>query len=225
MRKFYDSEYVGGYSSDFKPYFAKYLSVEEEIKEQDLASYKDNIVRVDEFTHDDTVAIFNLDGSENQYNEVKEDVFKELAKKVKLFLCSRDIQVGDELDCVYTLPDGGDFHKKGEVVLNGNGIDNIAYTIKTKDAFYPSGFGKEFIPKEYAYKVIGEISPEAIFVKENDEFAEEQINKQWYDDSGSDDQPWKDFKGYDKYMTWEELQKENTKLRIQIKCSNCGHFH
>lgn len=55
---------------------------DDEIKEQDVVVFKNSIVRVDEFTHDDTVAIFNLDGSENKYNEPHEKVFLELAKKV-----------------------------------------------------------------------------------------------------------------------------------------------
>jgi hypothetical protein len=55
---------------------------DDEIKEGDIALYKGDVVRVDEFTHDDTAAIFNLDGTENRWNEVEEPIFIELAKKV-----------------------------------------------------------------------------------------------------------------------------------------------
>lgn len=107
-----------------KKYFAKYLPVEEEIKKEDYALNPSNrkIVRVN------AACLKNLVTPE--------------WKKVKLFLCSRDVQVGDK--CWTTV--GGCY-----------------------DTF------QEGYDKQYWFKVIGEISPDAIWVKEGDEFDEDEI--------------------------------------------------
>lgn len=136
-------------------------------------------------------------------------------KHVKLFLCSRDLKIGDKIDCSYSLEDGASFRKIGEVIPDE--YPNVAFTLKTVDNFYESGFGKEFIPKEYAFKVIGEISPEAIWVTENMEFSEEDLQvvyKDWrYSQRGS----------YIPFVVPLPTH-HHPWWRVAIK-GPCGHFH
>jgi hypothetical protein len=115
-----------------KPYFAKYLPVEGEIKEGDLGWSVNNAL----YTH---------------YNHLGKDY----GQPVKLFLISTDIQVDDEVICPatgnkYTVGEGG--YKKNKVTL--------PYAQGTKH-----------------FRVIGEISPEATWVKEGDEFDESKVCK------------------------------------------------
>jgi hypothetical protein len=113
-----------------KTYFAKYLPVEGEIKEGDYFKYHES----DVFQCKD---ITDIDGD---------------CYKVKLFLCSRDIQVGDQ---VYYLQDG-EYLKSICTQSNDDGID-IDHPV-------------HFYPPE-VFKVIGEISPDAATrVKEGHEF-------------------------------------------------------
>ena len=107
--------------------------------------------------------------------EIKEgDKFNSLygelpgSQHTRLFLCSRDIQVGDK------------FRK-----LSNSEIEFTASKVEM-------GSGENYFPKEMlvwhtedqlswwlklseTFKVIGEISPEATYVKEGDEFDEEEI--------------------------------------------------
>lgn len=107
-------------------FFAKYLPVEGEINIGDYVQYEG-------FTHYVSKAVL-----ESYPTEVE---------KVKLFLCSRDIQVGDE---IYTDdPFWPQFTK-------------LQYEQENKDMDEPR--------TTECFKVIGEISPNAIWVKEGDEF-------------------------------------------------------
>jgi hypothetical protein len=111
-----------------KKYFAKYLSVEGEIKEGDP-------VQID-------------GGQVILYSSKWQNTFRKFnRKKVKLFLCSRDIQVGDKV----TFNDG----TTSEVPK-----DYPLYILREGSA---------------CTKVIGEISSNASWVKEGDEFDEEDI--------------------------------------------------
>jgi hypothetical protein len=124
-------------------YFAKYLSVEGEIKKGDKiqyhgidGSFRPNIIEVKNEEH-------------ARYAEDR------LWKKVKLFLCSRDVQVGDKFD---QLPYG-----------NGK-----AYECKEiLGTFLKDDEGKNRVA-QFCYKVIGEISPDATWVKEGDEFDKDE---------------------------------------------------
>lgn len=111
-----------------KPYFAKYLPVEGEIKEGDM---------------------YWFNGSPTELRKDNNDAHGMCScKKVKLFLCSRDIQIGDK---VRWLTGNGEW---GNSVVTGDPSKLIE-----------------------TYKVIGEISPEAIWVKEGDEFDEGDISR------------------------------------------------
>jgi hypothetical protein len=178
-----------------KPYFAKYLPEEGEIKEGDCVQVKshnsDNIPLLG------AGAVFTVLRKDNstgrEYLEDGKGTLcpAENAQKVKLFLCSRDIQVGDSA-CAK-----GTFH-------------NIA------------GFEwKEHHAKEYNnnadgyyYKVIGEISPEAVWVKEGDEFDEDDLV----------------FKRVDRENGggWKYVEVEDTAgfpTIVEIKNPSCKHFH
>ena len=114
-----------------KAYFAKHLPVEGEIEEGDFyvtaPDYK-NIRKCE----DKSWGTF------------------EMCKKVKLFLCSRDIQVGDILSCVV----------KGELITAPEPITESQL---------------QYINKDSWYKIIGEISLEATWVKEEDEFDQTEV--------------------------------------------------
>lgn len=116
-----------------KPYFAKYLPVEGEIKEGDkvlvsrpMGAFIGTVVS-NKIVSDNNVLMYSL-------NEVEK-------AKVKLFLCSRDVKMGDKVKI-----EGGSFNDyeidREEQIFNGH----------------------------LFYKIIGEISPEATWIKEGDEF-------------------------------------------------------
>jgi hypothetical protein len=136
-----------------KQYFAKYLPVEGEIKEGDIVIGMDGI--------------FEYKGKMNL-----PDV--QLPKKVKLFLCSRNIQVGDKVLDIRT--------NTWKEVNNSCGVE----LYKQK-------------PNDIQFKVIGEISPNAKWVKEGDEFEEND---------------------------WDYSEEEDDKGEkvIKIGCPCCGDF-
>jgi hypothetical protein len=81
-------------------------------------------------------------------------------KPVKLFLCSTDIQVGDEV-----------IHNKitSTPVTVGDIVKGFVWFQETP--------GKYTLKD--CYKVIGEVSPDAVWVTEGMEFTEEQV-EEWY---------------------------------------------
>lgn len=88
----------------------------------------------------------------------------ESCTKLKLFLCSRDIQVGDRVETIRDT--------KGIVAL----INDKGVFVKIDDFDYSSYVDKHHhYKKESVYKVIGEISPEATWVTEGMEFEEDEI--------------------------------------------------
>jgi hypothetical protein len=164
-------------------YFAKYLPVEGEIKDKDF-------YRVEGITTLWKNQTGGTDTSEFTCYPVERWYDKKVSP-VKLFLCSRDIQVGDSA-CAK-----GTFH-------------NIA------------GFEwKEHHAKEYNnnadgyyYKVIGEISPEAVWVTEGMEFDEDDLV----------------FKRVDRENGggWKYVEVEDTAgfpTIVEIKNPSCKHFH
>lgn len=155
-----------------KTYFAKYLPVEGEIKQG-------------------VKAVFSPTGGKLSTDKpLPEWVIKSSNEKGfklgKLFLCSRDIQVGDEI--IYE-------------------ITNAKFKWDGNTPQRPEDF-----------KVIGEISPEATWVKEGDEFEEEQL-KFWKNlSSGLNHQG--GFVVNPKIRPdWQEWVTD-----VQIK-GPCGHFH
>jgi len=172
-----------------KKYFAKYLPVEGEIR-------KGLLVRN------------NLDGliGECMREPSKEEIRDKEYSLVKLFLCSRDIQVGDK--CKFVSEDGRVFNSLLE------GEDNINFVDR--------------------FKVIGEISPNATWVKEGDEFDENQLQIKYHityrclckEKDGCEDESCQHYEGgVNKYVNGcyrQELLR--TAYEIKVK-GPCGHFH
>lgn len=142
-------------------YFTKYLPVERELKSQIWQWYNNvNNTGWELISCSDMDAII-AHGLEPQPR----------FRRVKLFLCSRDIQVGDKVKSpVYE----EDLVAKSHELLNG------AY--------------------HNCFKVIGEISLDAVWVTEGMEFEEDDVHKCFVPDA------------------WPTGT-------VKIKCSQCKHFH
>ncbi len=147
-----------------KPYFAKYLPVEGEIKEGDWYKSPSGSIL-----------------SQHNGTELLPDGWY----KVKLFLCSRDLNYGDEVTCINPY--------------------SVNYLKKSKHF--------EFGDTESWAKVIGEISPEAKWVKEGDEFDEDNI---YFQDCGKHVEC---CDGDCKFPNWKGGEF------IQIKCPTCEKFY
>ncbi len=156
-------------------YFAKYLPIEGEIQEgdkfivpteymSDLDLYFNNIGECTSISEE----VYHYKSLCTIGGTINSGVFKkDNPQKVKLFLCSRDIQLGDK------------YFKEG---------DEFLHTEETKElvsymSIFNTNQGEKQVPSHSLhsmpiYKVMGEISPEANWVMEGDEFEENQI-KHW----------------------------------------------
>lgn len=154
-----------------KSYFAKYLPVSGGIRKGDMF----------------------IDPSEyDTVHEAAMDIPKNSSMKAKLFLCSRDIRVGDNF-----------YH-------NGTLEDMEATTVN--NGFVYNGKAIRF-PIQECFQVIGEISPEAVWVTEGREFGEDELIA--IPGGASVRKPLKAWKA--------EWFGKNT--IIEIKCSQCKTFH
>lgn len=156
-------------------YFAKYLPVEGEIKEGDAAVYLGS--------PGSSPVILSQFADFDYYNK------KGFYKKVKLFLCSRDIQVGDKVwDIAFNkfVDVEKPTHTKGLFFIN--------------DCILIDENNLEYMYERYL-KVIGEVSPAAIWIKEGMEFDEDQIHECFVHGNG-----------------------DPMIRQIQLK-GPCGHFH
>jgi hypothetical protein len=137
-----------------KKYFTKFLPVEGEIKEGDFFSF----VPIERQPLSGGIFQAHLveDGWIEEWGIDRK--FKQSAcQKVKLFLCSRDIQIGDN--------------------TNVGIITHIYDTKVGVQAEQNKDYRILLTPKKDCYKVIGEISSAALsYVKEGQDFNEEQIN-------------------------------------------------
>lgn len=138
------------------------------------------------------------DGIRFYHHDISQSGLEEGHQKIKLFLCTRDIQVGDK---VRTFQNPTAEWTLGEI----------------NQYMYISGAVYSL------FKVIGEISKDAIWVKEDMEFEEGDINRQFYDDSGSSESEWLDYNRLHTEEDW--LETPDNWKRIQIKCPTCQKFH
>lgn len=144
-----------------KPYFAKYLPVEGEIKEGDPFLFNGKLMF-------NTKAKFIRREDQGKENpEVQYDLISKYHKgqKATLFLCSRDIQVGDRIltkDGTYCKNCNGYTYLRGDSIHSDSDIDCMEC------------YGK-YDPNPP--KVIGEISPEAIWVIRGMEFDEDEVRQ------------------------------------------------
>ncbi len=151
-----------------KTYFCKYIPVEGEIEIGDMYFFGKALLKK------------------------TEEKYQRNCKKAKLFLCSRDIKIGDTVK-----------------ILGGSNND---YDIKFKDEL---NSGADW------YKVIGEISPEAIWVKEGDEFSIEDIQL-WVYNHNSQITRTTVMKEYEVALKSSEKYRLNP---IKIKCPTCKQYH
>jgi len=164
-----------------KPYFAKYLPIEGEIKEGDIVLIKG------------ILQFYFVD-------RVKETP----SEKYKLFLCGRDIQIGDY---IHGLREGGwDTEHQGIALEQDRGYFFIEGIIE--------GGLRKFRLRQ-CFKVIGEISPEAK-VQEGDEFDYGEVLISYCCEKGDE---------CDKHFGEQLCSAPHEILNlIKIKCP-WGHFH
>lgn len=84
----------------------------------------------------------------------------------KMMLCTRDIKVGDTCKFLHPTNPHPEHLDDNHKILNLHHSTYKPFEVRTDN-----GYG----PKEGYFKVIGEISPEAKWIKEGDEFEEDQI--------------------------------------------------
>ena len=156
-----------------KVYFCKYLPTSGEIREGDFYFQTYQAGQIGRANKEDYLNA----------------TYKEL-QKVKPFLCSREIGVGDKL----------------------TGWSNRTTHIAVEEDIE---LFKECGIHSHVFKVIGEISPHAMWVREGDEFTEEEV-KIWKT-------PRKIAGGL---LTGKPRTiTEGSVSYIEIKCSQCQQFH
>lgn len=194
-----------------KKYFSKYLPVLGEIKEGD-------IFEVEKGTYSKLISMINNTckclcihgfkvGQEYTCHAVN------LQKKFKLFLCSRDIQIGDKVQRYF----------KDKLCNPTEVLDMQGDKIKMDGGSFTSIWDD----KSLFFKVIGEISREATWIKEGDEFDEDEIKRTYserYYDPEEEEAYWDtcQLKGTDPDPKPKDSWHFNP---IKIKCSNCKSFH
>lgn len=162
-----------------KSYFAKWLPVEGEIKDGD-----------EYLTHTGERKIASIPKEYNNPHVPYYDGYK----KVQLFLCFKDIKIGDTV---------WDILNKKFVDVDTSFIANETSSGKNVPCWYLKTEPKTFHETEFLIKVIGPISIEAKWVKESDEFDEnEACEKQELDVSD---------------------ETHGTGI-YEIKCPCCGEF-
>lgn len=185
-------------------YFAKYLPVEGDVRSIKFIQYQDKIWGKHNISSNfpDKLFIIPIGGE-----GIGTSAFISECKGVEMFLCSRDIKVGDK-------------------VINPDTLIEEELTQEIWDYFHAT---QSMWKSQPYFKVVGKISPDALpYVKECQEFDEDQIMGVWYEPYDGDDYiPIKDFADF--------VRKQNLKRRegYKIKTKDClyaikgpcGHFH
>lgn len=174
---------------DMKEYFTQYVSVAGEIKEGSMMKTMGEVMQ-----------------------PFKEGMNKNAYQLYNLFLCSRDIQIGDKFN-------------------SANGTDFISSRIDSERVYSIGGLHSELeeVPhnKIHCYKVIGEVSSRAVWVTEGMEFdtSPGMYTGEW--------QAIPIYKG-DQQVTLLGSSRQRRALLSQIpvekyiilfKCPNCKTFH
>jgi hypothetical protein len=189
-----------------KPYFVKLIPVEGEIKEGVFASY------LEEVHGKKTGKRIGTTIKSQYYDQFLKDCNNRgLDLRVsKLFLCGGEIGVGDT------------YYHIREQVWEVCDSEIMLEQIKEQEEKHGS----------FRIRVIGAISPNAIWVKEGDRFEENEIHKAIWSlpDSWTDEKevvPVHDKSFYKRYDTVKEewgIQPFENRL-IMVLCSNCKVFH
>jgi len=202
-----------------KPYFAKYLPVEGEIKkgdkfkrgEDDICTFLKWLQPLEDGRKKSLVQN-SWAGDKGIHAYFGQDI-----KPVKLFLCSKDIRVGDEV----WSPDSN----------RNMELDKFTLTAKAGDkseASFAEGTNPKYnngnpIYLSYlTFKVIGEISTEAIWVTEGMEFDEDEVEIWWYNILKDKFTPHK-YEPSDEYT--DLVDNPALEKRPRIKCPTCKMFH
>lgn len=173
-----------------KPYFAKYLPVEGEILKGDMA-----------FVVPGSSLPPTLIKSDGSKTNPKED------KKAQLFLCSRDIQVGDHVK----------IQGKDNQLFNKTVLDFRELVEGEKEVLLSSTFDM-WSDSGRPIRVIGPISSDAIWVKEGDEFEEDDC---WVLEFGSSVR--RPLSRIRNEFKWDGKSTEYPK--IYLPCPTCGALH
>ncbi len=185
-----------------KKYFIKILPVDGDIKDGDIITGKNEVSVI--------VGRKSKHGLQPWALEEIPNIID--FKKSKLFLCSKDIQVDDEV--WDSLKNRKLFVKEVKGFLFGIGAtvydkDNLTHCYNT------------------FYKIIGEVSPKAIWVKEGDEFDEEDMMFEIF----IKNQIYKNYKKTeDAIIDYKNLSnsiKKHTDLKMvcKLKCPTCKSYH
>jgi len=212
-----------------KKYFAKYLPVEGEIKEGDVYLCIYDNSRFVGVAGKEDLKIVNTD----RYT------------KVKRVLCSRDIQVGDEIRAMWKFDDGSLSSQWG--IVTGDGAEdqliktpnywNVKMPTKIERRVYGKGnfgiYGRatgeimDFfyvirLPKEHSFKILAEISSEATWIKDGDEFNENEVKLYWQP-GGHGSETW-NLVSID-HLPIDFIKETKPDLVAKIICPHCKHFH
>lgn len=180
-----------------KSYFAKWLPVEGEVKTGD--NYIDTLAKI-------PGKVWRL------YPEGIDFPLEQM-RKVQLFLCSRDIKAGDKVwDWLNERFEEVDTSFIAEETSDGKNVP--CWYLKTQP--------KTFHETQFLIKVIGPISLEATWVKEDDEFEEKEVEAWWWTDK------YEYFQRQVYRSEKHDKKKENLFLKLKkvfkIKCPCCGEF-
>jgi hypothetical protein len=192
-----------------KKYFAKYLPVEGKIKEGDMYWHSGN-------SQEGSYQTLNV--CHKPYRKIKDreeyfvdGMFATNCQKVKLFLCSRDIQVGDKVKS-FNYPEQPEFEVKNiRISKKVVGKQNHSEIYHLADIQYPNEVSTSSVSN--FFKVIGEISPEATWVKEGDKFGILEVKIVGENSWG------------ERHSIGLYKKRDNPKVYCEIKCPTCKHFH
>lgn len=132
----------------------KFLPVEGEIEENDFIINCGNLGKVISIGKHATKVLFDYPAE--PYVPITNSIFKKTAKKVKPFLVTQDKEIN-----------------KGDKMVTHEGIEVAEY----------NGFSFDK-GGEYCYKILGEASPEATFVKDGKEYEVNEIDVNTQDTGG-----------------------------------------
>lgn len=185
IKKFYDTIDGSGFGGSNKPYFAKILPVPGGIKVGDIVQA-------------------NQDSLIGKYGPLllplsKAEIDDKEYSKVALYLCSRDVKIGtpniwcEGYDKLFGCMSRDTKHGMLNLHIKENGEYRAAHSAKEEDCM----------------AVIGLISPEATWIKEGDEFDEDQVKFKWRPN------------GYDLEGNLTVIKHI---FRISVKCPCCNTF-
>lgn len=203
-----------------KKYYTKYLPVKERLNAGDFYQISDvdknvsiyQCVRIE----NDRVYYGDYESELIGHKSMTSDNIKN-CQKVKLFFCEYTIEIGDK--CFYQSKKTPKWNGFCKIIEKANQFNNDYYAIELGDT-RTGAYYSELI------KVISEVSPEAIWVKDGDEFIDNDIKYGTY-------------RKFDKNCSvlecpkdeWFLSKEEEYALNINDwhKCilikGSCGHFH